>query len=192
MLAPLANPQSCGKREGRRKDRYALDNPCCFACFVAIGTCHFLHLRWFRPRSVGGGHRHPRDPVHPGPKRNRLGIRAWQGTSAPALVLTRMHGPFGVVGGILKPVHRPGLVRLIRLGEFSDALLVSVCSLREPLGITRLPGAVRTCFLGIPSEFINLRLAIPQSAYHNGYLPMNDSRSAGSIRPAIQEIFTRW
>jgi hypothetical protein len=65
-----------------------------------------------------------------------------------------------MVGGILKSVHRSGLVCLIRLGELSDAFFVGVCILREPLGIARLPGAVRPRFLRIPSEFIDLSLAV--------------------------------
>jgi hypothetical protein len=49
-----------------------------------------------------------------------------------------------MVGSILETVHGLGLICLIRLGEFFDALLVSVRILRQPLGITRLSGAVRS------------------------------------------------
>src|SRR5580658_9286340 len=89
----------------------------------------------------------------------------------PALVLTRAHGPFRVVGSILETVHGPGLVCLIRLGEFSDALLVSVRSLRKPLGITRLSGAVRSRFLRFASKLIEPSLVIPQFTCHHKQPP---------------------
>ena len=62
----------------------------------------------------------------------------------PSLVLTGLYRPFGVVASILDTLHDLGLVGLIRLGEFFHALLVNVRNLRKPLGITRLPSAVRS------------------------------------------------
>jgi hypothetical protein len=76
-------------------------------------------------------------------KRGRLNIPAE--CQLPPLVLMRAYGSFGMVAGILETLHGLSLVCLIRLGEFSDALFVNLCNLRKPLGITRLPGAVRTC-----------------------------------------------
>jgi hypothetical protein len=49
-----------------------------------------------------------------------------------------------VVAGILDTLQGLSLVGLARLGEFFDALFVNLRSLRKPLGITGLPGAVRT------------------------------------------------
>src|SRR5208282_1799841 len=54
--------------------------------------------------------------------------------NSPTLVLAGLYRPFGVVSSILETLHGLGLVHLIRLGEFSDALLVSVRNLRKPLG----------------------------------------------------------
>jgi hypothetical protein len=49
-----------------------LDYLCCSGCFVAIGTCHFLHFWWFHSPSVGGGTRCDLVSVHSTPKRNRI------------------------------------------------------------------------------------------------------------------------
>jgi len=54
----------------------------------------------------------------------------------PALVLTSADGPFGVVAGVLDTLHGLGLEGLIRLGEFFDALHVSLRNGRKPLIIT--------------------------------------------------------
>jgi hypothetical protein len=50
-----------------------------------------------------------------------------------------------MVASVLDTLHDFGLVCLLGFGEFSSALFVNVRDLREPLDITRLSGAVRTC-----------------------------------------------
>jgi hypothetical protein len=54
------------------EDYYALDNFCCSACFVVIGTCYFLHSGWFYTPPAGGGHRRDLVSVHSRPKKNHI------------------------------------------------------------------------------------------------------------------------
>jgi hypothetical protein len=54
------------------EDHYALDHLYYSACFVAIGSCHFLHFERFHPHPVGGGRRHGLDSIHSRPKKNRI------------------------------------------------------------------------------------------------------------------------
>jgi hypothetical protein len=54
------------------EDYYALDNLCCSACFVVIGTGHFLHFGWFHTPPAGGGYRRDLVSVHSRPKKNRI------------------------------------------------------------------------------------------------------------------------
>ena len=71
MLDPPANHNLWEAGFGE-ENPYDLDNLCCTACFVAIGTCHFLHSGWFHSPSVGGGHHRGLVSVHSRPKRNRI------------------------------------------------------------------------------------------------------------------------
>jgi len=54
------------------EDPYDLDNLCCSACFVVVGTCHFLHDGWFRSPSVGVGHHRGVVSVPSRPKKKRI------------------------------------------------------------------------------------------------------------------------
>jgi hypothetical protein len=65
-----------------------------------------------------------------------------------------------VVGSILDAFDDPSLICLIRIGEFFDAFVSSVCDLREALRIPRLPRAVRAYLPRIASQPIELRFVI--------------------------------
>lgn len=47
----------------------------------------------------------------------------WWDVLCPALILMGVYWPLGVLVGILDTFHDPGLVGLIRVGEFFDALV---------------------------------------------------------------------
>ena len=89
------------------------------------------------------------------------------------------HRPFRVVAGIFDTLHGFSLVYLVRLGEFADALFVNICNLRKPLGITRLPGAVRTSLPRIVFTFFVLSLILPHITFRHEYLPRAPQSSAG-------------
>jgi hypothetical protein len=93
----------------------------------------------------------------------------------PALILARAYGPFGVVARILNTLHDFSLVCLLCFGEFFNALLVNLRDLRKPLGITRLPGAVRTRFLRDTPKFFDLDLVLPHVTFRHEYLPLGFS-----------------
>src|ERR1035441_9878053 len=85
-----------------------------------------------RPESCRPGAAAIGPPDRPSQATARTPILATSECQLPALVLTRAHGPFGVVGRILETLHGLGLECLIRLGEFLDALFVNLRSLRKP------------------------------------------------------------
>jgi len=78
-----------------------------------------------------------------------------------------------MVAGVLDTFYDISLVCLIRLREFSDALLLNVRSLREPLVITGLPGAVRRCspVFRIVFKFIERNFVMPQFTPHHDTSP---------------------
>jgi hypothetical protein len=91
-------------------------------------------------------------------------------------VLTDPYGPFGVVAGVLDTLHDLRLVCLIRIGEFFDALYVSLRDWRKPLIISRLPGAVRRDFLLVAFKFIERSLANRQSTFRHEYPQCSTSK----------------
>jgi hypothetical protein len=71
-MQTLSVNHSLVKAGVEEEDHYALDHLCYSACFVAIGTCHFLHYEWFHPHPVGGGSHYGLDSIHSRPKKNHL------------------------------------------------------------------------------------------------------------------------
>jgi len=62
--------------------------------------------------------------------------KRWWDILCPAMIPIGVYWPLGVVVGILDTFHDPGLVGLISVGEFFDALISSVQMISEPLSIT--------------------------------------------------------
>ena len=82
-------------------------------------------------------------------------MAAIAGMSVPALVLTRMHGPFGVVGSILETIHTSCLAGPIPLGEFSNTLLVSDRNCERLWALPDCPALSESASFGsLPSSLI--------------------------------------
>src|ERR1700688_1050176 len=72
----------------------------------------------------------------------------------PPVFFMRMHGTLRMVGSILEALNPCGFQGWVGFGKFLYAFVIGVLNGRKPLSVSRLPGAVRSNFPRIRSQFV--------------------------------------